>query len=116
MKRIISIVLVIAALLIVGCTGTTSGSSTGSTATSLAKCLTEKKVVMYGTEWCSYCKMQKKDFGTSFKDVTFVDCDKEKAKCQAAGVTGYPTWKINGKNYPGKQSLSTLASLSGCKA
>ena len=32
---------------------------------SLAQCLTEKEVIMYGTEWCSHCKNQKAMFGES---------------------------------------------------
>lgn len=81
----------------------------------LAQCLTEKDIAMYGTEWCSHCKDQKATFGKSFKFVNYVDCDFEKSKCDEAGVRGYPTWKINGVNYPGKQSLSRLAQLSGCE-
>jgi len=79
-----------------------------------AKCLTEKGIKMYGTEWCSYCQKQKNLFGSSFKYVDFVDCDKNRQECLAAGVTGYPTWKINGENYPGLQQLNRLAELSGC--
>lgn len=80
-----------------------------------AQCLTEKKVVMYGTGWCSYCQKQKDLFGSSFKYVDFRDCDKNKQECQSAEVTGYPTWKINGENYPGLQQLGRLAQISGCE-
>lgn len=80
----------------------------------LAKCLTEKGVVMYGTEWCGYCKRQKQAFGDSFQYVNYVDCDKEKTRCAEAGVRGYPTWVINGEISPGLKELSQLASLAGC--
>ena len=80
----------------------------------LAKCLTEKGVKMYGTEWCSYCKKQKEAFGNSFQYIDYIDCDKERSKCTAAGVKGYPTWVISGENYPGVQSFERLSSLSGC--
>ena len=80
----------------------------------LAKCLTEKGVKMYGTEWCSHCKNQKTAFGSSFQYVDYVDCDKNKEACSSAGVTGYPTWKVGGNNYPGEKQLNILASLSGC--
>ncbi|MBS3137116.1 hypothetical protein J4232_01660 [Candidatus Woesearchaeota archaeon] len=42
----------------------------------------------------------------------YVDCDKNRQECLSAGVTGYPTWKINGQNYPGEQSIGRLAQLS----
>ena len=80
----------------------------------LAQCLTEKGITMYGTEWCSHCQNQKATFGESFKYVNYVDCDKDRTACLAAGVEGYPTWVIDGNNYPGEQSLNRLASLSGC--
>ena len=80
----------------------------------LAQCLTEKGAVMYGTEWCSHCKAQKEAFGSSFKYVDYVDCDLNQDRCTEAGVKGYPTWNIDGKNYPGAQPLERLASLAGC--
>ncbi len=80
----------------------------------LAQCLTEKEAVMYGTEWCPHCKSQKEMFGSSFQYVTYVDCDKYKQACIDAGIRGYPTWSINGANYPGAQSLYDLAQYSDC--
>ncbi len=78
-----------------------------------AQYLTEQGVKMYGTEWCSHCKNQKKLFGESFQYVDYIDCDRNKKACTDAGVRGYPTWNINGQNYPGEQSLQRLAQLSG---
>ncbi|MCA9477837.1 MAG: hypothetical protein KC535_01685 [Nanoarchaeota archaeon] len=80
----------------------------------LAQCLTDSGAVMYGTEWCPHCKAQKEMFGTSFQYVTYVDCDKYPQACTNAGIQGYPTWVIDGANYPGTQSLYDLAKLSGC--
>jgi hypothetical protein len=79
-----------------------------------AACLSESGAVMYGTEWCSHCQNQKALFGKSFDNINFVDCDQNREDCLAAGVGGYPTWKINGENYPGEQSMQRLADLSGC--
>jgi len=79
-----------------------------------AKCLTQKGVAMYGAEWCSHCKNQKLMFGDSFKYVTYVECTTDEAECTAKGVTGYPTWIIDGKAYPGEQSLESLSTLAGC--
>jgi len=81
---------------------------------SLAQCLAKKGAVMYGTEWCPHCQNQKRMFGSSFQYINYVDCDRYKSKCRDAGVSGYPTWVINGENYPGGQPLHRLASLSGC--
>jgi glutaredoxin len=82
---------------------------------SFAKCLTEKGVKMYGTDWCSHCKNQKSLFDKSFKYIDYVDCDWNRDECTRAGVRGYPTWKINGENYPGEQSFYELSSLTGCE-
>ncbi len=80
-----------------------------------AQCLTEKGAVMYGTEWCSHCKIQKAWFGKSFEYVNYVDCDYNGEECLKNGVQGYPTWKINNKLYSGKQPLEKLSSLTGCE-
>lgn len=80
-----------------------------------AKCLTEKGVKMYGTDWCSFCNKQKAEFGKSFKHIDYVNCDSNKAECNSAGVQGYPTWYINNQLYSGLQPLQSLATLSGCE-
>lgn len=110
----VSLVLVaLSALIIVsGCIGSDTGPGQYD---SFANCLTETGVTMYGTEWCSHCKNQKALFGSSFKNINYVDCDLSSDKCQLAGVRGYPTWVIDGELYPGERSLSELASLSGCE-
>jgi len=82
---------------------------------SFAQCLTEKGVKMYGTEWCSHCKNQKEAFGNSFQFVDYIDCDRDKGECLKAGVRGYPTWVIDGENYPGEQQLERLSLLTGCE-
>lgn len=82
---------------------------------SLALCLSENKVKMYGTTWCSYCQKQKQEFGKAFKKIEFIDCDRERDICLREGIQGYPTWKINGEPYSGLQTLETLATLSNCE-
>ncbi len=79
-----------------------------------AKCLTEKEVKMYGTNWCHFCQQQKELFGKSFRHVDFINCDFNMEECLAAGAEGYPTWVINEEVYVGVQQLSELAELSGC--
>tara|TARA_Y100000310_G_scaffold339884_1_gene433969 strand:- start:108 stop:485 length:378 start_codon:yes stop_codon:yes gene_type:complete len=78
-----------------------------------AQYLTEQGVKMYGTEWCSYCKNNKKSFGKSFQYINFIDCDWDGDACEAAGIRGFPTWEINGEFYSGQQSLERLAQLTG---
>lgn len=109
MKIQLGILLLVTILVITGCSKSPEADD------AFTQCLTEKEVVMYGTEWCSHCKNQKAAFGDSFKYVNYVDCDQSMEECIKAGVKGYPTWKINGKNYPGEQSLYKLSSLSGCE-
>lgn len=79
-----------------------------------AQCLTDSGAVMYGTDWCKYCQQQKELFGQSFSQVNYKNCDLDRAACDQAGVTGYPTWVINGQSYVGVQSLEKLASVTGC--
>ena len=79
-----------------------------------AKCLTEKGVKMYGTDWCHFCQDQKKLFGKSFKYVDYVNCDTDQKECNSAGIRGYPTWIINGEKYSGVQQLEYLSTLTEC--
>jgi len=86
----------------------------------LAKCLSEKGVVMYGATWCSHCAEQKALFGDSFKYVTYVECavdgsNEQTQECKDAGVTAYPAWKINGQLSYGAKPLAELARLAGCE-
>ena len=109
-RSVLVVLSLMSMLVLVGCSTPTGPSENDA----LAQCLTENNAVMYGTEWCSHCKDQKAAFGDSFQHVNYVDCDKDRGACDAAGVKGYPTWKINGQNYPGGQPLERLASLAGC--
>jgi len=80
----------------------------------LAKCLTEKGAVMYGSAWCDFTKGQKQTFGDAFQYVAYVECTENQESCHGKGVTIYPTWVINDKSYPGEQQLIFLAGLSDC--
>jgi thiol-disulfide isomerase/thioredoxin len=79
-----------------------------------AKCLAQKGTAMYGAEWCGHCKRQKDMFGSSFQYINYVECPRNQQLCSEKGITGYPTWIIDGKLYPGEQSLERLSELSGC--
>jgi glutaredoxin len=85
-----------------------------------AHCLTEKGVVMYGAYWCPHCARQKELFGSSWKYVSYVECDPrgnnaQPELCRQQGVTAYPTWIFNGEKRTGVQSLLSLSSWSGCQ-
>jgi hypothetical protein len=86
----------------------------------VAKCLTEKGVIMYGAYWCPHCANQKKVFGGDFQFVKYQECDPkgvggDKAICVKAGVSSYPTWGFPGQgNLVGEQSVAALADLANC--
>ncbi|MGV8087251.1 MAG: peptidylprolyl isomerase [Candidatus Woesearchaeota archaeon] len=87
-----------------------------------AKCITANGAKFYGAYWCSHCNNQKTLFGDSMKYIQYVECAVEgqpqvqTSECTAAGISGYPTWIINGKSYPGEQTMANLAKLTGCSA
>ena len=80
-----------------------------------AQCLTGTGLKMYGTDWCPHCQNQKKLFGSSFKYIDYINCDKKQETCLIEGVEGYPTWKINEESYQGEQTLENLAQITGCE-
>lgn len=82
-----------------------------------AQCLTEKKITMYGAVWCSHCQDQKKEFGSAFKYVNYVECPDNTAICTAKAIKGFPTWmnEDGSKRLEGFQSFEKLAELSGCQ-
>jgi len=91
------------------------GEITAEQKIAIATCLKEKWAKLYGTEWCPHCKNQKKVLGKEALDVVgFIDCDEKKWTCQKAGIKGYPTWIIDGKQYPGSQKMERLAQLGQC--
>ena len=105
----ISIVLLVIILLIV----IFVGRGTSEDYTTFAKCLTEKGVKMYGTDWCPHCKDQKKMFGDAFKYVDYHNCDTD-PECEEVGVQGFPTWIIDDKLYPGAVKLEVLSEMTEC--
>ena len=79
-----------------------------------AKCLTEKGATVYVSQYCGHCKNQKEMFGDSLKYVNSVECTENQQLCQEKGVSGVPTWIINGLPYAGVQSFERLSELTGC--
>jgi hypothetical protein len=89
---------------------------------SFAKCLASKNAKMYGLYWCPHCADQKREFGSSFHYVPYVECASEQdpheltPACKAAGVKLFPSWQFG--NDPPKEGVLTLEALSqktGCR-
>lgn len=81
-----------------------------------AKCLSSKNVTMYGAYWCPHCQNTKKNFGTSFQYVKYVECTVETKKCTDENVNGYPTWTFgDGSRVEGEISLQQIADKSECQ-
>jgi glutaredoxin len=90
--------------------------------TALARHLKKVGAKMYGAYWCPHCNHQKEVFGeATFKAyIAYIECAEDGANanpklCRAKKISGFPTWEIKGKFYPGTQSLEELADLSGYK-
>jgi glutaredoxin len=87
---------------------------------SLAQCLTEKQVKMYGAYWCPHCKNQKKEFANAFKYIDYIECSLPNAtgqnrKCNEANIESYPTWEFkDGERLTGEIPLEKLAQKAGC--
>jgi hypothetical protein len=83
-----------------------------------------QQIMEYVAWWCPHCHEQKLLFGKEayqiINDNIKVECDKRGLNahpdwCDAAKIPGFPTWIINGHQYPGVQNLNQLAKASGYK-
>ena len=87
----------------------------------LAEHLTKEGAVMYNAYWCPHCHDQKEMFGKEATEkLNLVECAKDgfnnkKELCEAKGITGFPSWEINGSIDSGVKSLEELAELSNYK-
>jgi uncharacterized membrane protein/glutaredoxin len=97
-------------------------TTSGEAEIALARHLVKVGAKEYVAYWCPHCHDQKLLFGKEayqlINDSIKVECaaDSPKGKpelCQAAKVTGFPTWIINGKSYSGVQNLAELAKITG---
>ena len=84
----------------------------------LAEHLTKEGAVMYNAYWCPHCHDQKEMFGKEASEkLTLVECAKDgfnnqRELCESKGITGFPSWEINGLIDSGVKSLKELAELS----
>jgi len=87
-----------------------------------ARCLSDKKAVMYGAFYCEHCKEQKDLFGDSAQYLPYVECVERGTRkvfeqCKALGIRKTPTWifEQSGDRVDGKVlSLEELSQKSGC--
>jgi uncharacterized membrane protein/glutaredoxin len=96
-------------------------TTSGQAEIALARHLKSIDAKMYGAYWCPHCHDQKQLFGEqAAREINYIECDPngqnsqtELCQANAANVTGYPTWEINGEFYSGNQTLIELADASG---
>lgn len=106
----IGIAIIISAIVLFGGQKTAKASLDG-----FAQCLRDKKITMYGAEWCQYCQKEKAAFGDSFRFVPYVECPDNPQQCLALGISGYPTWIFpDGKQLKGLQGIEKLSRESAC--
>ena len=86
-----------------------------------ARCLSDKKAVMYGSFRCPHCAEQKELFGDSFVYVQYVECSvpfsrQMSAPCTSAQIKQVPTWTFaDGQRRVGLTPLEELGQRTGCK-
>jgi len=84
-----------------------------------AKYLSENNIVMYSAYWWPHCLDQKQLFGKeAVKELKVVECakdgkDNEYELCQTKGISGFPSWEINGEIISGTRDLNELATKTG---
>jgi uncharacterized membrane protein len=91
----------------------------------VARCLSERGVVMYGAYWCPSCAKVKKGFGEAFAGIAYVECDPrgedaQAARCIERAVRKTPTWiqepgGTEVKREEGALSPEKLAETFGCE-
>lgn len=90
----------------------------------LAKCITAKGVVMYGSFKCGVCAKNRAIFGDSFKYIVEIECHPQGKNaqtdlCLKKEIQGTPTWVlqpegIEQKRHLGFLSIEELKKFSGC--
>ncbi len=103
----------------------TTEDSSLKTKIELAKCLTQKGWIMYGSYTCSACLAQKKLFGEAFEHIKEIECNPhapntEVEQCIEKKIRTTPTWILEKEgqeiiSIPEYQLLEDLAMHSDCE-
>ena len=113
MKRLLSLILILASFTLIACERDTTYDE-------FAQCLTDSGAIYYGAFWCHNCQKQAQLFGDSKDLIPYVECDQggkdpQVELCLDAGIEAYPTWVFpDGSTLTGLQSLETLSEKSSC--
>lgn len=105
--------------------GASSTEPTQEALAGLARCLSEKGAVMYGSITCSSCRAQRKMFGQAFSHIKEIECNPnapntQVERCLKKKIQKTPTWIMEKggeeiKRIEGYQLPDDLASFAGCK-
>jgi uncharacterized membrane protein len=96
-------------------------TTSGDAEIQLARYLKQSGAKIFTSWTCPHCFQQKQLFGKQALDeLDRVECNPTGVNpqlqlCEAAKITGFPSWVINGQLYSGVTPLSELARLSGYK-
>lgn len=78
----------------------------------IAKCLTEKGVVLYCSTLSFNCMRQRSSLGEAFEYINYLDCNENPEECQELSL---PAWRIGGRFYYGIRDLGKLSESVGCE-
>lgn len=112
--------LIVGALVLVGGgvawnAGLFGGPASAHPYAAFAQCLTNKGLVMYGTDWCPNCQNQKKMFKKAFEFIDYVNCDFNKTLCKQKQVNGYPAFWVGDEKWEaGVKSFAEFSEKTGC--
>lgn len=109
-------------LFVAGCSsGLPSASESEETALTIARCIKEKGIKMYGAFWCPHCAEQKRIFGKKAEaEMPYYECDPRGEnsvtdQCLQLKIEKYPTWIFaDGTRVTGVLSLKDLSEKTGC--
>eukprot|EP00471_Norrisiella_sphaerica_P013040 CAMPEP_0184498370 /NCGR_PEP_ID=MMETSP0113_2-20130426/38773_1 /TAXON_ID=91329 /ORGANISM="Norrisiella sphaerica, Strain BC52" /LENGTH=184 /DNA_ID=CAMNT_0026885843 /DNA_START=147 /DNA_END=701 /DNA_ORIENTATION=+ len=83
----------------------------------IAKRLSKLGTIMYGAYWCPHCNSQKSMFGKeAMRTIKYVECaddgkNSEFKSSACTKLTGYPTWEIDGAEFPGERSFEEFEAI-----
>ena len=77
----------------------------------IAKCLSEKGVVLYCSSLSLNCMRQKNEIEDIFEYIGYLDCGEKPEECIDLSL---PAWKINNRFFYGIRDLGKLAESTDC--